>query len=582
MEITPQPISIYRKLNSTQLQRIQDHEASATSDGQLKISVEMITTPKGLQKKNNVISVIPKSTEKVITITEMRDSMFADLQHMNAILTNACNLQCSYCYEQHNKDYGRFTDESILKAYNFLLNINSNSGKKFQFFGGEPLIHKDLIIGFLKNHKDYLISNMNRQHVGMITNGILLTPDFIEEFFNYAFVNMTISLDTMRADVDHREIGQDRIDKIIDMIGLIPQSFKDNHMVGVRCTLSRENAPYLVEFVSKLFDKGLRTMVVHPLTMSSRDGYIHWSEEEWKKLHQDILYILDNFYDFEIQFAEGVGVKEENNCMVGSDMIAIDGSGDFSGCYFFTNQKEKAADTILGNIFEDKLYIDRYDHFQKAYKEMFIVEEQCKTCDLQNFCYQCPAGNMDASGRMFRPDDMCQKVVRLFLDLQNDLVKKGFQKKYKDLLDTVAKKGEQPIFAKAISHLMYKHITGFHIPVGEVDTFIDQLPDYKLILGRFYELAKERGRTYRYQKALSCACDYLTEINESNATPLTIKEFYEKLCELHGTPVRTSQQITELSLDKRIFYLALLHMLVLNNKGEKLDDKLHGKKIVNL
>lgn len=577
-----QPISIYRKLNPAQLERIQDHASSVTPDGKFKISTEVITTPKGLQKKNNIIKVMPKETEKVIKISDVADTMFADLQHMNAILTNACNLSCSYCYEQHNKDYGRFTDDSILRAYDFLLDINSNSGKKFQFFGGEPLIHRDLIIDFLRNHHEYLASNTHRQHVGMITNGLLLSPEFIKEYFSYDFVNMTISLDTIRSEVDHREIGQEKIDKLIEMIGLIPQYFKDNHMVSIRCTLSRENAPYLIEFATKLYQQGMRAMVVHPLTMSSRDGYVLWSEDEWKRLHKDILHILDTFYNFEIQFSEGVGVKEENNCMVGSDMIAIDGSGDFSGCYFFTNQKAAAAETILGNIFDDTLYIDRYHGFQKAYNEMFITEEQCKTCDLKNFCYQCPAGNLDAGGRMFRPDEMCQKIVQLFLDLQNDLVKKSFQKKLKEITEAVAEKGEQLIFAKAISHLMYKHVTGFHIPTDEVDPFIGQLPDYRVLLGRFYKLAQERGNSYRIQMALPCACDYLPAVEEE---PLEVKDFYEKFVAMQGTPSRASQGVSDLSLDKKIFYLALLHMVVLNNKGHKLEEqveKVHGRKIVKM
>lgn len=581
---TAQTVSFYRKLNPAQLERIENHKATVkvTNDGEFEISASTIITPKGLEKTNKLVTVVPKPTEKVITISEVAETMFADLQHMNAILTNACNLSCSYCYEQHNKDYGRFTDESILKAYDFLLNINNNSGKKFQFFGGEPLIHKDLIINFLGNHKEYLAGNTHRQHVGMITNGILLTPDFIEEYFKFDFVNMTISLDTFRADVDHREIGQEKINHIIEMIGLIPQYFKDNHMVSIRCTLARENAPYLIEFAQKLYAQGMRAMVVHPLTMSSRDGYIHWSEAEWKQLHTDILKILDTLYNFEIQFSEGVGVKEENNCMVGSDMIAIDGSGDFSGCYFFTNQKAKSAHTILGNIFQDKLYIDRYTFFQEKYKEMFIVEEQCKTCDLKNFCYQCPAGNMDASGRMFRPDDMCQKIVKLFLDLQVDLVKKTFQKKLTEIAEAVMKNGEQKMFAKAIAHLMYKYITGYHIPTNEVDGFIDTLPDYRLLLGRFYQLALERGKSYRTQIELPCACDYLPTVT---GEMMEVKDFYEKFAALQGTNTKASKDITDLSLDKRVFYLTLLHMIVLNNKGQKLEeqvDRVHGKKIVKM
>ena len=102
-------------------------------------------------------------------------------------------------------------------------------------------------------------------------------------------------------------------------------------------------------------------MVVHPLTLDSSQGFIRWDDWEWEKLHKDILAVLNTYTDLQIHFSEGVGQKEEENCMIGSDMIAIDASGDFSGCYFFTNQKGgPTADTILGNIYQDKIYLDRY------------------------------------------------------------------------------------------------------------------------------------------------------------------------------------------------------------------------------
>ena len=143
-----QPVVFYRQLSDTQKKRInQDHKASVKvgDDGQFQYLSEQIITPKGLSKENRKISVLPDPNERVLKLREAK-YLFGELQHMNIILTNACNLSCTYCYEQHRKDYGRFTEESLLEAYNFLLNISNNNHKTFQFFGGEPLIHKDLIL----------------------------------------------------------------------------------------------------------------------------------------------------------------------------------------------------------------------------------------------------------------------------------------------------------------------------------------------------------------------------------------------------------------------------------------------------
>lgn len=575
--MSTQPVKFYskRQLNQDQQQRIKDHQPSVVvnDDGSFDVKSNRIITPKGIEKTNKRVSVIPKSGERIVPIADVPE-LFDELQHINLILTNACNLSCSYCYEQHNKDYGRFDPASLKQIYDFQLNCNDNDGKLFQFFGGEPLIHKQLILDFIDQYKEELHYNSNRIHVSMITNGILLTPQFIDQYFSHDFVNMSISLDTIEADKDHREIGQERIDHIIDMIELIPQYHKQNHMVSIRCTISIENAPYLKQFAQVLYDKGLRAMVIHPLTMSSVDGFLSWPKDKWYKLHQDIVWIIENMPNFEVQFSEGVGVKNDNNCMVGSDMIAVDGSGDYSGCYFFTNQKATASQTILGNIFNDQVYIDRYMNFQSSYDQMFIEEQQCKSCDLKGFCYQCPAGNMDSGKKMFRPDDMCQNIVRLFIDLQNDIVKKSFHSKLKELMDATKQFGEQIVFSKAITHLMYKEINGVHLPVGEVDEFIDKLPPYQQILGHFWKLIQQKHTGQ--EKSLPCSCNYVVDITDQE---LDVKTFYENVLRLQNKPVASSANKNIDDVAKRVFYLTLIHMIILNDKGNDLQKP---KKIIKL
>jgi radical SAM protein with 4Fe4S-binding SPASM domain len=553
-----------RVLTPAQQQRITDHQASVQMgvDGTFNSNVRTIITPKGDFKEVTYKTIRPGVNERVMKPLDVAD-LFEDLAHMNLIVTNACNLSCSYCYEQHNKDYGRFTVESLKQLYDFLVTCNDNPGKLFQFFGGEPMIHKQLILDFIRKYDDVLARNNGSTAVSMITNGILLTPEFIDEYFNRKYVCMSVSLDTDISEIDHREIGQDRIEHIIEMLGRIPQWHKDNHMVSVRCTIAMENAPRLVEFAKRLYEKGVRAMVIHPLTMSSVNGHMVWNEQDWEQLHKSVLYIIQTFPNFEVQFTEGVGAKGGSNCMVGSDMIAVDASGDYSGCHFFTNQKEVASHTILGNLLLDQVYVDRYMKFQETYDQMFITEPQCQACDLRGFCYQCPAGNSDSGrGQLFRPDDMCQKIVRLFLDLQNDIVRKTFNTKLQELVKTVAVKGEQYTFAKAITHLMYRKITGAHLEVGEVDLFADKLPPYEQILGHFWVLLNVQA------SQLPCACDYVPRLNDQ---PIDVKTFYEKLMTMQGKPVAISQNRGTIDdVNKRTFYLAMLHLVLLNDKGDDL------------
>ena len=547
-----------------QKKRFQDHKASVSTseDGTLQFESHNIITPKGLEKTNKLISIVPKPEETIVPLSSV-SYLFQELKQMNLILTNACNLSCSYCYEQHNKDFGRFTNESLLSAYRFLVEANNRQKKVFNFFGGEPLIHKDIILDFVRKNEKELQENARGDFntvVGIVTNGILLTKPLIDEFLSYDFTYILISLDTDRSEVDHREIGQDKIDQLMEHIRYMPDAPKQEKRVTIRCTLARENAPFFTEFADNLYERGIRRMVVHPLVLDSSKGFIRWKDEEWSKLHSDILTVLDKYADMQIHFSEGVGQKGEENCMIGSDMIAIDASGDFSGCYFFTNQKANStSDTILGNLFHRNIYIDRYKTFQKEYAKMFELEKQCQKCDYKNACYQCPAGNLDTGTRMFRPDDMCQKIVKLYIDLQEDISKKQFKKKYEVICSALEVEGENVTFAKAISYLMFFFHFNYHPKLEVVHDSIYEIDDYRKMLFLWKNIISgDNIVNYTTTDFVSQIKDALTD------DTLEIDEFYYFILK-RGNLAPSNNKVAAVSPYQRAFFLSLLHMIILQS-----------------
>ena len=398
-----------------------DHVATVVlnDDGSLSFTtdaVNMTSEDNGGSRK--LVSVIPNPDERVVRI-EDHPEHFARLTSINVSVTNACNLSCSYCYEQHNKDYGRFTVQSIKQAYDFLNNINSLPDKNLIFFGGEPLIHKKLILDFLSEHHDEVFANEDMR-ISMVSNGLLLTPDFIDPYFALPNTQIILSIDTFDASVDKRGIGQKRLDTLYQTIQMIPEDVRRSGRVIVRPTISYENAKSLTEFLDRLFDIGIVSFIIQPLIMGNVEGFLDWTDEDWKSLTDKVRAFFFAHPEIHIEVTEGVGSRTVgNNCLSGYDIISIDPSGDFSGCFFFVNQKDKAGGLISGNIFKGNLFIEREKAFDKQYREMFVQHEQCRTCDLQDHCYQCPAGNLDTGGIMYRPDAMCQKFVKFYLDIRD-------------------------------------------------------------------------------------------------------------------------------------------------------------------
>ena len=481
--MTDNYVNVRRVLNEAQKQRLQNHKPSVVElDGKLVTTLETINIPGKGQKTNKLISVLPAEEEQAVPFTSA-EFLFRDLIQVNAMLTNACNLACSYCYEQHNKDFGRFTKESLKQVYDWMNSRNNGKKKVFQFFGGEPLIHKPLIKEFIETYHDELSANykdFRGTFISMCTNGLLLNDEFIEFYFSRPYTHMMISLDTFNSAIDHREITPTQMNKLRGVIKKCMDTVDDPLRVVIRATLSEETSRDMGNFIDELYGLGVRNMVVHPLVLDSKHGFISWKPENWNTMRSKIFTALDQYDDLYIKFSEGVGQKEDSNCMVGSHMVAIDASGDFSGCYFFTNQKSNGADiAVLGNVFQDRVYIDRYKKFQGAYQEMFETEEQCRTCDYQDACYQCPAGNLDTGSRIFRPDDMCQKIVKLYVDFQKDVAKKIFMRHVKKRHKRLQDLGDKVLSAEL--QYFYEKLNGGGI--DDFDSYLNRdLPSYDSII----------------------------------------------------------------------------------------------------
>ena len=543
------------KHTEAQKERIKNHAATVVVDnisGTLEFTAEDIITPYGSSKLNKIAKV---KVDEVPVLLSDNVELFKDLHQINVILTNACNLSCTYCYEQHNKDFGQFTVESLHKVYKFLADIRgTQQTKNFQLFGGEPLIHKQLILNFLEEYKDEIAEESKKDYataISICTNGLLLTEEFIKDYFEYEGTSLVISLDTTEADLDYREIGQEALTELLNKIEFIPAEVKEQHRVVIRTTLAEEHLPFLLGFVEELYAKGVRQFVVHPLVLDSGRGFIQWSEDTWTKLYEDITTILDKYDDLILQFSEGVGKKKENNCLVGSDMLAIDGSGDISGCHFFTNLKDNGASiAILGNILDDTFYKERHTGFHEAYNEMFEKEAQCMACDYKNLCYQCPAGNLDVDGTLFRPDDMCQNIVKLYIQLHEDMSRKQFDTKLRKIQEAVGSEGDEAL-TKGLSYLLFYYMYKYHPTSVQVHN--DLTLSHNELVGIWKRIInKELSRP--------AVGDFINFLNTSAS-----EEYVGEISEIYylGSPGAPNQDIVSDDMYSRAFYLTLLHFITL-------------------
>ena len=99
------------------------------------------------------------------------------------VLTNLCNLACTFCFQDRKRQDGAMTAENWIKLAD---QLPENS--RVTLTGGEPIVIKDFRKIF-----DHVASKFE---CNMITNGLLLTEDLIDFMLEYKnFKVLSISID---------------------------------------------------------------------------------------------------------------------------------------------------------------------------------------------------------------------------------------------------------------------------------------------------------------------------------------------------------------------------------------------------
>jgi uncharacterized protein len=133
-----------------------------------------------------------------------------DYMQVTILPTMKCNLACTYCFEDNVRNAERMSPKTTRQLIRFLKHrINNVMPKRFQiiFFGGEPLTHPEAIRQISKAMWKHCqsLKEVNLD-IGMITNGVLLAPQFIDELLPYGFHWIKITFDGDREEHDRKRI----------------------------------------------------------------------------------------------------------------------------------------------------------------------------------------------------------------------------------------------------------------------------------------------------------------------------------------------------------------------------------------
>ena len=412
------------------------------------MNVSKLQITQASKNVSNEIKFIPivesnRNTKKLVdlppvdTIVRTLHQLVKDNNPLNfkIMMTNLCNLSCSYCFQQHSKNTIPWTVEGLTLVLDGLIAAFPHRRIQWDWFGGEPLIYINVILEFIKKNKDKL--NGSNVSFELSTNGTLLTHEFIQEFYSVANSHIAVSLDTVWLENDNRNLTKDSLTKILTTLHAI-STVGGVYSSNVTITLSRDQVQTLYHTLTFIYKMGGRNISVNPLVYDN-DTLVDWSQDELNEIATILTAVANEHKDIHLDYGTEVVSKESINCLVGERMLSIDGSGDITGCFSLSNDKDSFTDTTMGNIFTGKINhnIHRFDDVSS---DFLSIDPRCNTCDYSNLCTMCPVGvHRTSRGTLyFKSNSSCQTIVKNYIRIRDLMITQNIPhrqntiKKYND------------------------------------------------------------------------------------------------------------------------------------------------------
>jgi uncharacterized protein len=303
--------------------------------------------------------------------------------NVTLVLSEKCNLNCSYCFE------GIKSDPRVLafnKAIERLIKLPDNTG--IEFYGGEPLLQIPLI----KQIMDWIKQNGRIFKFSMTTNGQIIPGDvFIDDYLSH-FEHIRLSIDGPE-EVHDRNRGKGSFKKAINFLKKLNST--GYNKIYLNPTFTRENLPYL--FISAKCFFNLQKNYGMP-----RQGFsinigdrLTWSDEDFIQYEEQLHLILDWYgtlseidkENFRLSCLENARKKESNfghyfmACTAGIDHYSISPSGKIFPC---------VTEVFLDKPLRHPALAAIPDHNQYRQLTMKDDFDECFHCERYE-CGPCPA-----------------------------------------------------------------------------------------------------------------------------------------------------------------------------------------------
>lgn len=210
--------------------------------------------------------IVSNKTDEVSIIESIFNKIIRKPHYTLMILpTYSCNFSCWYCVQHHvNESMDNDVVDRIKMHIETYLTENNISSFEIAWFGGEPLLHPEIINNIASFAKDVCEKRQITFHNTITTNGYLITEELLEMMKKYNFTSYQITIDGARE--QHNKVRKSNnelsFDVILENIIRILDCFEDIHVV-LRFNYTTENIAdtKMVEDINKCISENYRPRI---------------------------------------------------------------------------------------------------------------------------------------------------------------------------------------------------------------------------------------------------------------------------------------------------------------------------------
>lgn len=374
--------------------------------------------------------IVPDNCNDMDLLRNLRDGFVRDttLEFMYLLLTDGCNLRCTYCFEEApevsnfkptfmNKEVA----EKSIDYFDYLANKygKPNSKKIVHIYGGEPLLNKEVA-----RHAISYITALNKRYgfekyeTVIVTNGTLIDEN-MAQFLVENQVSIGISLDGPRDinSIYRKSSEKESSQKVIDAYRLLKKH-------GAKLGLSATLTPAVIDDFDRVLDFFIKDLGI-------QDGIsfniLHYSpsipvnSDYFEKAAKCLIRAFEKF--------RSLGIYEDR--MMRKAEAFVGRKAMFADCGVIGNQIVVAPDGKIGvcqdfvkprTYFEGSVLNKDYDPLRSGLFNGWnnrspLFMDQCINCEAVAICGGgCPASVELKTGNRWNVDERICKHSKLTLE----------------------------------------------------------------------------------------------------------------------------------------------------------------------